>query len=77
MARVTGFETVARRDTSELAYVVWVERNTGRIGEREEIVDFPLRVTTIFRPKEGSWKIVHRHADTVTSARPPESMIQE
>jgi ketosteroid isomerase-like protein len=74
---ITSFEPVARRETPELAYVVWIERNRGKIGERDEIVSFPLRVTTIFRPEEDTWKIVHRHADTVTAARPPESMIQE
>ena len=68
---------MARRDTPELAYGVWIERNRGKIGEREEIVSFPLRVTMIFRPEEETWKIVHRHADTLTSARPPEWMIQE
>jgi ketosteroid isomerase-like protein len=40
-------------------------------------VSFPLRVTMIFRPEENTWKIVHRHADTVTAARPAESMIQD
>ena len=74
---ITSFETVARRDTSEFAYVVWVERNRGKVGERDELVSFPLRVTMIFRPEGDTWKIVHRHADTVTAARPPESMIQE
>jgi ketosteroid isomerase-like protein len=74
---ITDFETMARNVTPELAYVVWVERGKGKIGEREEIVAFPLRVTMIFRPEDGTWKIAHRHADTVTTARPPESMIQE
>jgi ketosteroid isomerase-like protein len=74
---ITSFEPVARGDTPELAYVVWIEHNRGKIGERDEIVSFPLRVTTIFRPEDDTWKIVHRHADTVTAARPPESMIQE
>ena len=75
--KITSFEPVARRDTPDLAYVVWIERNRGKIGERNEIVSFPLGVTTIFRPEDDTWMIVHRHADTVTAARPPESMIQE
>ncbi|HWS80884.1 MAG TPA: nuclear transport factor 2 family protein [Rubrobacter sp.] len=74
---IDAFESVARRDTPELAYVVWIERTRGKIGQRDEIVSFPLRVTMIFRPEDDTWKIVHRHADTVTAARPPESMIQE
>jgi ketosteroid isomerase-like protein len=74
---ITAFETVARLDTPELAYVVWIERSRGKIGEGDDIVAFPLRVTTIFRPEDDTWKIVHRHADTVTTSRPPELMIQE
>jgi ketosteroid isomerase-like protein len=74
---IDAFESVARRDTPELAYVVWIERTRGKISQRDEIVSFPLRVTMIFRPEDDTWKIVHRHADTVTAARPPESMIQE
>jgi ketosteroid isomerase-like protein len=74
---ITGFEIVARYVTPELAYVVWIERNRGKLGGREDIVPFPLRVTTIFRPEDGTWKIVHRHADPITTARPIESVIQE
>jgi ketosteroid isomerase-like protein len=74
---IDGFETLAKYVTPELAYVVWIERNRGKLGGREDIVPFPLRVTTIFRPEEDSWKIVHRHADPITTARPIESVIQE
>ena len=31
----------------------------------------------IMRPEDGVWKIVHRHADPITSARPAESVIQQ
>ena len=74
---IDGFETVAKYVTPELAYVVWIERNRGKLGGREDIVPFALRVTMIFRPEEGTWKIVHRHADPITTARPIESVIQE
>src|SRR5829696_6529298 len=72
---ITDFEIVAKYVTAELAYVVWVERNMGKVGGREDVAPFDLRVTTIFRPEDGTWKIVHRHADTVTTARPVESLI--
>ena len=50
----------------------------GKMGASEEITPFALRVTMIFRPEEeGEWKVVHRHADPITSARPAESVIQE
>jgi ketosteroid isomerase-like protein len=74
---ITSFETLAKYVTAELAYIVWVERTKGKVGQREDITPFALRVTTIFRPEEGIWKVVHRHADPITTARPAESVIQE
>jgi ketosteroid isomerase-like protein len=56
---------------------VEIERGEAKIGGREEITPWALRVTMIFRPEDGTWKIVHRHADPVTTAQPAESVIQE
>jgi ketosteroid isomerase-like protein len=72
-----SFETVAKYVTPELAYMVWVERYQAKVGEREDITPFALRATMIFRPEEGAWKIVHRHADPITTAQPAESLIQK
>ena len=74
---IDAFETVTRVVTPELAYVVWVERHRGKIDEMDEIVSFPLRVTIIFRLEDDTWKIVHRHTDTVITPRAHESMIKE
>ena len=35
---IDGFEIVAKYVTPELAYVVWIERSKGKVGEREDIV---------------------------------------
>ena len=72
----TSFEIVAKYVTAELAYVVEVERFEAKVGEREEITPFALRATMIFRPEGGAWKVVHRHADPITTAQPAESVIQ-
>jgi ketosteroid isomerase-like protein len=72
-----GFEIVAKYVTADLAYLVWVERVKARLGESQDIVPFALRVTTIFRPEDGVWKVVHRHADPITTARSIESVIQK
>jgi ketosteroid isomerase-like protein len=74
---VVGFENVAKYVTPELAYIVEVERYRAKIGGREEITPVSLRVTSVFRPEEGEWKIVHRHADPITTPQPAESVIQE
>lgn len=74
---IVSFESVAKHATPELAYIVWIERAKAKVGERQEIAPIDLRVTMVFRPEDGVWKVVHRHADPITTARPAESMIQE
>ena len=63
--------------TPELAYVVQIERAESKVGDGEEITPYVLRATNIFRPEDGEWKIVHRHADPITTPQPAESVIQE
>jgi ketosteroid isomerase-like protein len=72
-----AFEEVAKYVTPELAYTVWLERQKAKLGGREDITPFTLRVTMIYRPEGDTWKVVHRHADPISTARPPESVIQE
>jgi ketosteroid isomerase-like protein len=74
---IYDFETVAKYVTSELAYVFWVERTNAKVGGRDDVTPCDLRVTMIFRPEDGTWKVVHRHADPITVPRPAESVIQE
>ncbi len=73
---VDGFDTVATYVTPDLAYIVEVERYRAKVAGEEEITPVTLRVTSIFRPEDGTWKIVHRHADPITTAQPAESVIQ-
>lgn len=59
------FESVVKVVTSELAFIVEVERANAKVGGRQDLSTIVLRVTTIFRPEEDIWKIVHRHADPI------------
>jgi ketosteroid isomerase-like protein len=70
------FETVSKLVTSELALLVEVERCRAKVGAREELVPVALRVTSVFRPEDGAWKLVHPHADPITDFRPAESVIE-
>jgi ketosteroid isomerase-like protein len=74
---LTGFENVSKYVTAELAYLVEMERVEAKVGPRENAAPVALRVTSIFRPEDGTWKVVHRHADPITTAQPAESVIQE
>ena len=70
-------ENLTRYITPELAYVVRVERSKAKVGGQEAVTPISLRATMIMRPEDGVWKIVHRHADPITTARPAESVIQQ
>src|ERR671916_1758942 len=72
-----GSEIVAKYVTPELAYVVQIERAEAKIGGREDITPYAVRATMIFRPEDGTWKVVHRHADPITTPQPAESVIKE
>jgi len=75
--RFVGFETVAKRVTGELAYVVEIEHLEAKVHGEREITSYSLRVTMIFGPQEDVWKVVHRHADQITTLpQPDESAVQ-
>ena len=62
--------------TADLAYILEIERFEAKVGGSDEVTPIALRVTSIFRQEDGSWKLVHRHADPITGLRPAESVIQ-
>jgi ketosteroid isomerase-like protein len=70
----SAIERVSDYATADLAYIVEIERTTVRVGDAPAPADVALRVTTIFRREVDGWKIVHRHADPITGARPVESL---
>jgi ketosteroid isomerase-like protein len=70
------FEVISSLETPDLAYDLAIERGHMKVGGADELVPVSLRVTTIFRREEGGWRIVHRHADTITAPRAPESIVQ-
>jgi ketosteroid isomerase-like protein len=74
---MVAFENLAKHVTPEFAYVVRVERARAKVGGSEEVAPLALRVTMIFRSEDGEWRIVHRHADPITTAQPAESVIQQ
>ena len=74
---IYAFETVAKYVTPDLACILWIERTNAKVGGAQEVTPCDLRVTMTLRPEDGTWKVVHRHADPITTARPAESVIQE
>lgn len=73
---IIGFEPVARHVTAELACIVEVERFRAKVGGGDDLAPISLRVTSVYRPEGGSWRLVHRHADPITTPQRPESVIE-
>jgi ketosteroid isomerase-like protein len=74
---VTGVELVATYATSELSCVVEVERGRAKVGGNSEVVAIAVRVTSVFRNEQGEWRLVHRHADPITTPRPAASVVSK
>jgi hypothetical protein len=52
-----------------------IERFEAKIAGSDELSPVALRVTSIFRVEDGSWKLLHRLADPITTRLPGESVI--
>jgi ketosteroid isomerase-like protein len=54
-----------------LAFSVSIERSQVRTGAQGKASELALRVTQIFRRENGSWKLLHRHADPMVEKKTP------
>jgi ketosteroid isomerase-like protein len=57
-------EVEAAHASGNLAVLVVVERQHGRVGDYPE-QDLSLRVTLVFRREGSQWRLLHRHADSL------------
>jgi ketosteroid isomerase-like protein len=64
---VSDYKAISRIEGGELAVLLEIEEWKARVGDRSEISPFTLRVTTVFRSENGTWRIVHRHADPIST----------
>lgn len=68
-------EHITHHVSDDLVCTVEIERCIAKVGASSVPGEVALRVTTVFRRELGEWKIIHRHADSITSARPAESIL--
>jgi ketosteroid isomerase-like protein len=71
----TGFDTIAVHHEAGFAYLVEVERFRATMAGREVMAPVSLRVTSIFRQERGECKVIHRHADPITTPQPADSVL--
>jgi uncharacterized protein (TIGR02246 family) len=55
--------------------LVEIEHDRAKLGTATEFSEFAARVTSVYEKIGAGWKLVHRHADPITTARPAESML--
>ena len=65
------FQYLIQDVRGDLAYTVAIERSDVLYTGHTEPHHQALRVTMLFRFERGSWRIVHRHADTMVDLQLP------
>jgi ketosteroid isomerase-like protein len=63
------FDDVATYRAQDLAVVVQVEHGKRKAEGVDAQPPIALRVTSVYRLEGGAWKLVHRHADPITTPR--------
>ena len=57
--------------TAELAYTTDIETFTARLEGMERPTSWSNRVTHVFRHEQGTWRLVHRHANRLEAQYAP------
>ena len=72
---ILEIDRLATHVGDQFACIVEVERFRTKFVGRDDFAEVGLRVTSLFRPEDGTWRLVHRHADPITAPRPTESVL--
>jgi uncharacterized protein (TIGR02246 family) len=72
---VIGVERVAVYGGGDRYVLIEIEHDRAKLGAAAAFSEFSARVTSVYEKVGEKWKLVHRHADPITSARPAESML--
>lgn len=72
---VVAVDRVALYGDGKIVVLVEIEHGRAKLGASPDLKDFAARVTSVYEKIGPHWKLVHRHADPIVSARPAESML--
>ncbi len=72
---VRSVERVAVYGGGEQFVLVEIENGRAKLGNSPDFADFSARVTSVYQHTGKQWRLVHRHADPITTPRGAESML--
>lgn len=72
---VVQVERVAVYGSDKFFCLVEIEHDRAKLGASPDFAEFAARVTSVYEKTGGGWKLIHRHADPITTPRPAESML--
>jgi ketosteroid isomerase-like protein len=71
----TRVERVALYGDDNFVCLVEIEHDRAQLAGSDGFSEFSVRVTSLYERISGQWKLVHRHADPITTARSAQSLI--
>ena len=74
---VLAVDRVAVYGNDTIICLVEVEHDRAKLGASRDFSEFAARVTSVYEKVGERWRLVHRHADPITSPRPAESMLAQ
>jgi uncharacterized protein (TIGR02246 family) len=72
---VVAVDRVAVYGDKKIVVLVEIEHDRAKLGTSPDFSEFAARVTSVYEKAGPRWKLVHRHADPITTSRPAESML--
>jgi ketosteroid isomerase-like protein len=71
-----SYQNVTTVVTAELAYTTDIETFSVSMEGMEQPAQWSNRVTHIFRPERGEWRLVHRHANRLETQYEPSTRLE-
>lgn len=72
---VRGVDRIAVYGSGDTFVLVEIEHGRAKLGSSPDFADFSARVTSVYGRTGRQWRLVHRHADPITTPRGAESML--